>query len=102
MIQETVTVLKAVNGFDSMAEFRVFCEEEILSLHERLNGSLKRVVELLSIPTEKVEEGTLQVSRLIDQSHHKLQQLRADLAQQSNAETSPPAPVVVSDDFVLY
>lgn len=102
VIQETVTVLKAVNGFDSMAEFRVFCEEEILSLNERLNSSLKRVVELLSIPHEKLEEETKEVNNLIERSHQRLQHLRNELTQQRSIETTPPAPVTLTDGIALY
>lgn len=102
VIQESVTVLKAVNGFDSMAEFRVFCEEEILSLHERLNKSLKNVVELLSIPADKLEDSSKQINELIEHSQKRLQQLKSELADQTNNDTSAPGPVTLSDDFALY
>lgn len=84
VIQDTVTVLKAANCFDSMTEFRVFCEEEILALHERLNSSLNRVVDLLSMPAEKIQDSSNQINNLIEDSKLRLYNLHNELVQQSS------------------
>lgn len=84
VIQDTVTVLKAVSGFDSMLDFRLFCEEELLGLQERLTGSLKRVVQSLSIPPDKIEEGTNYISDMLVQTQIRVENLRKDVLERGD------------------
>jgi hypothetical protein len=73
-VQTTVTVLTAACAFESMLDVQIFCTEELKSLQERLNGTLKRATGLLTtgINPERVEEGNKQLGILLKEFEDSL------------------------------
>jgi hypothetical protein len=67
-------VLTAACAFESMLDVQIFCTEELKSLQERLNGTLKRATGLLTtgINPERVEEGNKQLGILLKEFEDSL------------------------------
>jgi hypothetical protein len=108
IVQNTVTVLTAVSAFESMLEIQLFCAEEIRALQKKMEGSVKRTLELLAIPAEQLEEGNKQMQQIITELDDRIGQLQEEkLAEDErniepvdDPETDiavPPAPVTLDD-----
>ena len=68
-----------------MAEPAACIEEEMLNMEERLYGTLKRTVELLSVPQEKIDEGNRQLNEMMEATRERFTALKAEIDEQTKA-----------------
>jgi hypothetical protein len=83
-VQNTVTVLTAACAFESMLDVQIFCTNELKSLQERLNGTLRKATSLLTtgVVQERVDEGNKQLEILLGEFNDQLTNLNKQKAEE--------------------